>query len=64
MEDGLLMFDGVSENGVLFKILGARELFERKCFESIIKLLFMKVYVMFKYMASFRCFVAVINVIT
>lgn len=61
---GLLMFDKVSENEVLFKILGVRELFGRKYFERIIKLLFMKVYVMFKYMVSFRCFVAVINVIT
>lgn len=56
------MFDEVSENEVLFKILGARELFGRKYFERIIKLL-MKVYVVFKYMVSFRCFVAVINVI-
>lgn len=61
---GLLMFDEVSENEVLFKILGVRELFGRKYFERIIKLLFMKVYIMFKYMVSFRCFVAVINVIT
>lgn len=56
------MFDEISENEVLFKILGARELFGRKYFERIIKLL-MKVYVVFKYMVSFRCFVAVINVI-
>lgn len=40
MEDGLFMFDGVSENGVLFKILGSRELFGRKYFELIIKLPF------------------------
>ena len=40
MEDGLFMFDGVSENGVLFKILGARVLFGRKHFERIIKLPF------------------------